>query len=116
MSYEAIALRLPGVGSKRVCVSCAARVTALARPPPVCPKCRTEPPPEPPRAAPIRRAPSRGRMMKAPVPAARDPDDDAAPVLDTDEDEAEADEDAEVADADLEEEPDAEAVLDEPEP
>ena len=116
MTYEAIAVRLPGVGSKRVCVSCATRFYDLSRTPPVCPKCGTEQPPEAPRAAPIRRSPSRGRMMKAPAPVARDPDDDAAPVLDTDEDEVEADEDAEVAEDEVDEEPDAEAVLDEPEP
>ncbi len=116
MSYEPIALRLPGIGSKRVCVSCAARFYDLTRTPPVCPKCGTEQPPEVPRAAPIRRAPSRSRMMKAPTPVARDPDDDAAVVLDTDEDEVEADDDAETdaVEEDADEEPDA--VLDEPEP
>jgi uncharacterized protein (TIGR02300 family) len=115
VSYEAIAVRLPGIGSKRVCVSCATRFYDLARTPPVCPKCGTEQPPEVPRPPPIRRSPSR-RMMKAPAPAARDPDDDAAPVLDTDEDEVEADEDAEVVEEEADEESDAEAVLDEPEP
>ena len=114
MTYQAIALRLPGVGSKRVCVSCATRFYDLARMPPVCPKCGTEQPPEAPRAAPIRRAPPRGRMVKPPAPVARDAADDAAPVLETDEDEAEGDEDAEIEE-DGEEEADTEAVLDEPE-
>jgi Mn-dependent DtxR family transcriptional regulator len=41
-------------------------------------------------------------MMKAPVPVARDAEDDAAPVLDVDEDEA--DEDAEVIEEDADEE------------
>ena len=111
MSYEAIAVRLPGVGSKRVCVSCATRFYDLARTPPVCPKCGTEQPPEAPRAPPIRRGPAR-RMTKAPTPAARDADDDAAPVLDDDdddEDEIEADEDAEPAEDDA---PDDEAEAD----
>ncbi len=113
MSYETLAIRLPGVGSKRVCVSCATRFYDLARTPPVCPKCGAEQPPEAPRAAPIRRGPAtRHRMMKAPVPVARETDDDAAPVLDVDDDEAEADEDAEAAEDD--EDVDVEAVLDEP--
>ena len=115
MSYEPIALRLPGVGSKRVCVSCSTRFYDLTKTPPVCPKCGTEQPPEAPRAAPIRRAPPRGRMVKPPAPVARDGDDDAAPVLDADEDEAEIDEDAEAVEDDTDDEGDSEAVLDEPE-
>ena len=114
MTYEAIALRLPGVGSKRICVSCAARFYDLAKTPPVCPKCGTEQPPEAARVMPIRRAPARGRMMKPPVPVARDSDDDAAPVLDTDEEEGDSDDEAEAAD-DADDEADADAVLDEPE-
>ncbi len=114
MSYEAIAVRLPGVGSKRVCESCATRFYDLARTPPVCPKCGTEQPPEAPRAPLVRRSPSKGRLMKAPAPVARDADDDAAPVLDTDEDEVDADEDAESVEEDADEEPDAEVALDEP--
>jgi len=112
MTYEAIAIRLPGVGSKRVCVSCATRFYDLARTPPVCPKCGTAQPPEAPRVAPIRRVPGmRHRMMKAPVPVARDVEDDAAPVLDVDEDET--DEDAEVIEEDADEE-DPEIPLDDP--
>ncbi len=114
MTYVARADRLPGVGSKRVCVSCATRFYDLARTPPVCPKCGTEQPPEAPRPPPIRRSPARHRMMKAPAPAARDADDDGAPVLETDEDEVEADEDADTVEEEAEEEPDAEAGLDEP--
>ncbi len=115
MSYETIAVRLPTVGSKRVCVSCATRFYDLMRTPPVCPKCGTEQPPEAPRAPSIRRAPTRHRMMKAPAPAARDADDDAAPVLDTDEDDADADdEEADAVEDEADEEPDAEAGLDEP--
>lgn len=113
MAYEALAVRLPNVGSKRVCVSCATRFYDLARTPPVCPKCGTEQPPEAPRAPLVRRGPAtRHRMVKAPAPAARDVDDDAAPVLDPDEDEDEADEDADGVEEDAEEEP--EAGLDEP--
>ena len=114
MTYVARADRLPGVGSKRVCVSCAARFYDLARMPPVCPKCGTEQPPEAPRPPPMRRSPARNRMMKAPAPAGRDADDDGAPVLETDEDEAEADEDAESVEEEAEEEPEVEAGLDEP--
>jgi uncharacterized protein (TIGR02300 family) len=112
MTYEAIAQRLPGVGSKRICVSCATRFYDLTRAPPVCPKCGTEQPPEVPRAAPIRRGPVRHRMMKSPAPAARDADEDAAPVLDTDEDEVDADEDAEAVEDD--EDVEVEVALDEP--
>jgi uncharacterized protein (TIGR02300 family) len=113
VTYEAIAVRLPGVGSKRVCVSCATRFYDLSRTPPVCPKCGTEQPPEVPRPPPMRRSPPRSRMMKSPAPVARDADDDAAPVLDADEEEVEADEDAEAVEED--EEPDADTALDEPE-
>jgi uncharacterized protein (TIGR02300 family) len=117
MTYEAIAIRLPGIGSKRVCVSCATRFYDLARSPPVCPKCGTEQPPEVPRPPPMRRSPAtRHRMMKGPSPAAREADDDAAPVLLTDDDEVEADEDADVAevDADADDDVEVEAVLDSP--
>ncbi len=115
MSYETIAVRLPGVGSKRVCVSCATRFYDLARTPPVCPKCGAEQPPEAPRPPPIRRGPaSRHRMVKAPTPVARDVDDDAAPVLDPDEDEDEADEDVDAIEEDDVEDAGAEAVLDDP--
>ncbi len=114
MSYEVRAVRLPGVGSKRVCVSCATRFYDLARMPPVCPKCGTEQPPEVPRPPPIRRSPVRHRMVKAPAQATREADDDGAPVLDTDEDEVEADEDADTVEEEADDEPDAEAALDEP--
>ena len=114
MTYVARADRLPGVGSKRVCVSCATRFYDLERLPPVCPKCGTEQPPEAPRPPPMRRSPARNRMTKPPAPVARDAEDDGAPVLESDDDEdgAEADEDAEVAEE--EDEPDADAGLDEP--
>ncbi len=114
MTYETLAVRLPTVGTKRVCVSCANRFYDLARTPPVCPKCGTEQPPEAPRAPPVRRNPTRNRMIKAPTPVAREADDDAAPVLDADEDEADADEDADAVEEDADDEPDVEAGLDEP--
>lgn len=114
MTYVAKALRLPGVGSKRVCVSCATRFYDLARVPPVCPKCGTEQPPEAPRPPPVRRSPTRHRMIKASTPAARESDEDGAPVLETDEDEAEADDDADVVEEEADEDPDSEAALDEP--
>ena len=116
MTYETIAVRLPGIGSKRVCVSCATRFYDLARTPPVCPKCGTEQPPEAARPPPIRRSPAtRHRLTKGPAPVAREADDDAAPVLDPDDDEeVEADEDADVADVDADDDVEVEAVLDEP--
>ena len=43
----------PELGSKRVCVSCAARFYDLTRQPAVCPQCNTEQPAEQPR---VRRA------------------------------------------------------------
>ena len=96
MTYQAIGIRLPGVGSKRACVSCATRFYDLARVPPVCPKCGAEQPPEVPRPPAIRRGPPR-RMTKAPVPMAREADDDAVPVADDDDDDDdEADVDEEV--------------------
>ena len=39
----------PELGTKRVCVSCAARFYDLQKVPAVCPKCSTEQPPEQPR-------------------------------------------------------------------
>ena len=39
----------PELGTKRVCVSCAARFYDLTRRPAVCPRCSTEQPPEQPR-------------------------------------------------------------------
>ncbi len=107
MSYETIAVRLPGIGSKRVCVSCATRFYDLARTPPVCPKCGAEQPPDVPRPPPIRRSPAtRHRMMKGPAPAAREADEDAAPVLDPDDEEVEVDEDAEVIEDEVEDDVD----------
>jgi uncharacterized protein (TIGR02300 family) len=94
MTYEARSLRLPGIGDKRLCVACATRFYDLARSPPVCPKCGVEQPPEPPRAPPVRRLPTRNRMVKAFTPAA-DADEAAAPELEADEDEAEEGEDSE---------------------
>ncbi len=49
----------PELGTKRVCVSCAARFYDLTRQPAVCPKCNTEQPAEQPR---VRRA--GGNMME----------------------------------------------------
>jgi len=110
MTYQTIAIRLPGIGGKRVCVSCATRFYDLARTPPVCPKCGVEQPPEPPRPPPMRRGPAtRHRMMKGPAPAAREPDEEAAPVLDPDDDEVEPDEDAEAVEEEVDD--DVEPVL-----
>ena len=98
----------PELGSKRACVSCAARFYDLTRAPAVCPKCGTEQPPEPVR--PVR--PGRGitpdrRFRKAePAPAHADAELDAPVIQETDdeaedaadEDEAPAEEEDEEAD------------------
>lgn len=96
MTYQTMAVRHPGMGTKRVCVSCAAHFYDMAKDPPVCPKCDTVQPPEAPRPPPMRRSTMRHRMIKNPAPARAEAEDDAAPVLEPDDDEVEAevDEDA----------------------
>ena len=66
----------PELGTKRICVSCAARFFDLAKQPPVCPKCSTEQPAEQPR---LRRMPGnvsdeKRRPKAAPVPGIEDAD------------------------------------------
>ncbi len=78
----------PELGTKRVCVSCAARFYDLTRQPAVCPKCNTEQPAEQPR---VRRA--GGNVMEEKRRAKVVP----VPGLDT------ADAEVEVADDDAEE-------------
>ena len=66
------------LGTKHVCVSCAARFYDLGKQPAVCPKCGTEQPPEQPR---LRRpggnvADERRRPKPVPVPGLEDADVD----------------------------------------
>lgn len=90
MSYDTVAVRYPGIGSKLVCVSCSVRFYDLGRLPAVCPKCGAEQPPVAARVAPIRRG---GPMMRRPMPkpvAAVEADDDAVPLVETDDDDEDA--------------------------
>jgi len=92
MMFEGVATRWPQLGSKRVCVSCAARFYDMTKAPPVCPKCGAVQPPETPRwRAPTGEARRSFKMREpAPFPAEEAPE----PV-----DETETDEDAERVDA-----------------
>ena len=83
----------PELGSKRVCVSCAARFYDLTRQPAVCPKCNTEQPAEQPR---VRRAGGNVMEEKRRAKVAVVPGLDAADV-------EVADAEVEVADDDVEE-------------
>ncbi len=79
----------PELGTKRVCVNCAAKFYDLGKVPAVCPKCDTEQPAEQPR---IRRgggnvAEEKRRAKVIPVPGA----DDAEAEPEAAEDEAEED-------------------------
>lgn len=79
----------PELGTKRVCVSCAARFYDLTRQPAVCPKCDTEQPAEQPRVRrPIGNLMDEKRRPKAaPVPGNDDADVEVeAAEDDTDED------------------------------
>ena len=91
MSYDTVAVRYPGIGSKLVCVSCSTRFYDLAKVPAVCPKCGTEQPPVAPRAAPIRR----GAVVRRPPPkpVAAEADDDAVPMVESDDEDEDAAED-----------------------
>ena len=99
MSFESVAMRSPQIGSKRQCVSCAARFYDMTKAPPVCPKCGTVQPPEVVRVRSPAREPRRPFKMQAPVRA--EVEEDVAPAEVA---ENEDDEDAvEPADADDEE-------------
>jgi uncharacterized protein (TIGR02300 family) len=66
---EATTMVKPELGSKRICVACAARFYDLGKAPPICPKCATEQPVEHPRP---RRAGGNvveEKRPKKPVPA-----------------------------------------------
>lgn len=98
----------PELGTKRVCVGCAARFYDLARSPPTCPKCAVAQPPDVPRpryggrgnvAPGARRAP----WQAAPAQVA----EDAEPVADVAEDD---DEDADVAVIDEDDDADADVA------
>ncbi len=91
----------PELGTKRVCVSCAARFYDLARVPARCPICATEQPPPRVRTAPIPRGAGMRWSTRAVPAAAVDPaeaaDDDAVPLLDAaDPEDADDDDDVEV--------------------
>ena len=97
----------PELGTKRVCVSCAARFYDLTRQPAVCPKCDTEQPAEQPR---IRRPignlmDEKRRPKAAPAPGVEDADADAEVEVAEDD----ADEDVLEDTSDLEDE--AEAIV-----
>lgn len=95
----------PELGTKRVCVSCAARFYDLTRQPAVCPKCDTEQPAEQPR---IRRPignlmDEKRRPKAAPAPGVEDADAEVEVAED------DADEDVLEDTSDLEDE--AEAIV-----
>ena len=95
----------PELGTKRLCVNCAARFYDLGRVPAICPKCDAEQPIEQPRA----RRPSGGNPVEDKRPKKVAPVE-AEAEAEVPEDETEEDvlDDA----ADLEEEEDAEAIGD----
>jgi hypothetical protein len=109
VSYDTVAVRYPGIGSKLVCVSCSARFYDLMKVPAVCPKCGTVQPAVAVRVAPVRRG---GPLMRRPMPAApvaAEAEDDAVPLVEADdEDEDAVEEEIEEIDEDpvLEEVPD----------
>jgi len=93
MSYDTVAVRYPGIGTKLVCVACSVRFYDLAKQPAVCPKCGAEQPPAAARAVPIRRG---GPLMRRPMPkpaAAVEADEDAIPLVESDDDDEDAIED-----------------------
>jgi hypothetical protein len=93
MTFENLATRLPQLGSKRVCVSCATRFYDMTHVPPVCPKCETVQPPEVPRVrAPVREP--RRPFRNTPAPVAAEPEEEAAV------EDAETEDDAEVEEVD----------------
>jgi hypothetical protein len=96
----------PELGTKRLCVGCAARFYDLMRLPPTCPKCGVVQPPEVPRPRYTGRGSMPGGMRRAPwqatpapahddaepvVAAAEDEDDEADVVVADDDDDADAD-------------------------
>lgn len=91
----------PELGTKRLCIGCAARFYDLARIPARCPTCGVEQPPPRPRSAAIARgAGARWSARAAPVPAldrAEAAADDAAPLIDAPEEIDDDDDDAEIA-------------------
>ncbi|MBS0559135.1 MAG: TIGR02300 family protein [Proteobacteria bacterium] len=96
MTFENLATRVPALGGKRQCVSCAARFYDMTKAPPVCPKCGAVQPPEAPRPRAAARAPV--RVFKTRAPARAEVEEDAAPAEET-----EAEDEAEDADADADE-------------
>ncbi len=98
----------PELGSKRACVSCSARFYDLTRAPAVCPKCGTEQPIEPVRAARPARgiAPDRRFRKPEPVPVGADAELDVPVIQESDDEEGDAAEEDEPAADDEEEEAD----------
>ena len=95
----------PELGTKRICVSCAARFYDLTRQPAVCPKCDTEQPAEQPRIRrPIGNLMDEKRRPKAAVTPGREDADAEVEVAEDD-----ADEDVLEDTSDLEDE--AEAIV-----
>jgi len=89
MTFQSVATRSPQLGSKRLCVSCAARFYDMAKAPPVCPKCGAVQPPEVPRVrAPVREP---RRPFRTPMPAAAVAEEEAEPVADVEDAEEDAD-------------------------
>ena len=90
----------PELGTKRICVNCAAKFYDLGKVPAICPKCETEQPAEQPR---LRRgggnvAEEKRRAKVVPVPGTDDAEAEVA------EDEAEAEEDVTDDNADIDDE------------
>lgn len=78
----------PELGTKRICVSCAARFYDLTRQPAVCPKCDTEQPAEQPRIRrPIGNLMDEKRRPKAAVAPGREDADAEVEVAEDDADE-----------------------------
>ena len=97
----------PELGTKRGCVSCAARFYDLTRQPAICPKCNTEQPAEQPR---VRRAPGNVLEEKRRAKPAAVPGLDTADVeveVADDEEDDDSEEDVLEDTSDLEDDTDA---------
>ena len=95
----------PELGTKRVCVACAARFYDLQKTPAICPKCGTEQPIEQPR---VRRPV--GNVMEDKRPKKPVVADDADPDVEVVEEDADEDVLEDTADLDEDEDPIAEGI------